>query len=426
MSHVYIIDGSRTPFLKARDRQGPFTAADLAIAAGRDLLLRQSVAVTDIDQVVVGCMIPSVDEATIARIIALRLGCGDNVPAYSVQRNCASGLQAIDSAAKDIRDGRADLVLAGGTDAMSHAPLVLNAGMTNWFMRFASQKTVGQRLKHLTTFKLGYLKFVISLLRGLTDPVVGVNMGQTAENLAHRFNITREQMDQYAVRSHQLLAQAFDEGLMTEVIPIYDGKGNVYLEDDGMRRDSTIEKLATLKPFFDKKFGRVTAGNSSQITDGAAMLLLASEKAVEKYHLPVLAKIVDVEWAALDPAYMGLGPVQSITPILQRHELALNDVDVYEINEAFAAQVLACLAAWQDDDYCKQHLGLAKAMGELSLDKLNVHGGAVAVGHPIGASGARVLLHVANVLKQRNAKRGIASLCVGGGQGGAMLIEREN
>jgi acetyl-CoA C-acetyltransferase len=191
-----------------------------------------------------------------------------------------------------------------------------------------------------------------------------------------------------------------------------------------VRRDSSIENLAKLKPFFDRKFGNVTAGNSSQITDGAAWLVLASEKAVKERNLPVLGRIVDVQWAGLDPSQMGLGPVQSATPLLVRHKLGLNDLDAWEINEAFAAQVLACLRAWADPTYCRDELGLDHAMGELDQSKLNVDGGAIALGHPVGASGARIVLHLLNVLKRTGGKRGMAAICIGGGQGGSMLVER--
>ena len=199
--------------------------------------------------------------------------------------------------------------------------------------------------------------------------------------------------------------------------------GTVYAADDGVRRDSSMAGLAKLKPFFDRKYGNVTPGNSSQITDGGVWLVLASEEAVKRHGLQPHGRIVDSQWAGLDPAQMGLGPVHAATPILQRHKLGLNDLDAWEINEAFAAQVLACLAAWQDAAYCKDELGLDAPLGALDPDKLNVDGGAVALGHPVGASGARIVLHLLQVLKRTNGKRGIASICIGGGQGGAMLVE---
>lgn len=420
---VFIVDGSRTPFLKAKGKPGPFSAANLAVAAARPLLARMPFDASDIDEVIAGCVMPSADEANIARIVALRLGCDQHVPAWTVQRNCASGLQALDSAAANIAAGRSNLVLAGGIEAMSHAPVLLAQSMVEWLGAWAKSRTFGARLKALSQLRPPHFKPIIGLLRGLTDPVVGLSMGQTAEILAQRFNISRTDMDAYAVRSHERLASAQDNGWLEEVETIYDTLGNFYKEDDGLRRDSAIEKLATLKPVFDRPFGNVTAGNSAQVTDGAAWLILANQATVDKYQLPVMGRVVDSHWAGLDPAQMGLGPVHAMTPILKRQKLALGDVDYWEINEAFAAQVLANVEAWQDSDYCRKELHISKPMGELDQSRLNIDGGGVSIGHPVGASGARIVLHLLHVLKRQQAKRGMASLCIGGGQGGAMLVE---
>lgn len=424
--NVYIIDGTRTPFLKARGKPGPFSAADFAVLAGRELLSRQTFSPDTVDEVIIGCVMPSEDEANIGRIIGLRLGCGLSTPGWTVQRNCASGMQSIDSATKDIQLGRHDLVLVGGTDAMSRAPLILKPEMTTWLAGFWGAKNIGSKLAMLGKLKPAYFSPIIALLRGLRDPLYGLNMGQTAEILADQFNITREEMDAFSLESHRRVAHAQDQGYLSEVITLYDAQARFYDKDDGLRREGSMEKLAKLKPFFDKPFGTVTPGNSSQVTDGAAMLLLASEKAVDKYKLPVLGRIVDMEWAALNPEVMGLGPVMAATPLLKRHGYGLSDIDYWEINEAFAAQVIACVRAWESDDFCHKHLGLNTAMGRLDMEKLNVDGGAVALGHPVGASGARIVLHLLHVLKRNNAERGIASICIGGGQGGAMLLEVED
>ncbi|MGC1182480.1 acetyl-CoA C-acetyltransferase [Legionella sp.] len=420
---VYVVDGSRTPYLKAK-RIGPFSGSDLAVAAGAALLNRQPFSPAALDQVILGSAMPGPDEANIARVVSLRLGCGDKVPAFTVMRNCASGMQALDNAAIEIASGRSDLILAGGTEAMSHAPLLFNHKMVSWLANWYGSKSVGQKLGLVTQFRPSYFAPVIALMRGLTDPIVGLNMGQTAEKVAYRFDITREQMDEFSLQSHLKLAKAYAENKMSEVIPIIDNKGHVYTQDDGMRPDSTIDKLTKLKPYFDKKYGMVTPGNSSQVTDGACLLLLASADAVKKYDLKVIGRIVDSQWAALDPSQMGLGPVHAATPIMQRHNLKPDDFDCWEINEAFAAQVLGCLAAWNNDEYCKIQLGLDKALGAPSMDKLNREGGAIATGHPVGSSGARIVLHVLKSLEQRNESRGIASICIGGGQGGAMYLER--
>ena len=421
---VYLVDGNRTPFLKARGRPGPFKHADLGIYAARSLLLRMPFAATEFDEVIFGSTMPGPDEANIARIVALRLGCGDQVPAYTVHRNCASGMQALDNAAMSIASGRSDLVLAGGIEAMSQAPLLFHPKMVNWLADWWGAKSIAQKFKVLGGFSPRLLAPVIALLKGLTDPVVGLNMGQTAEQIAYRFGITRAQMDQFALESHLKLHQAQQDNELSEVVPIFDSRGKVYDLDDGVRPDSTLEKLGRLRPAFDKPYGLVTPGNSAQITDGAAALVMASEAAVKKYDLPILARLVSTEWAALSPAEMGLGPAHAIAPLLKSQRLKVGDIDYWEINEAFAAQVLAVLAALNDKDYCKQQLGLRSAVGDIPTERLNIHGGGVSLGHPVGASGARIVLHLAKVLEQKNASTGVASLCIGGGQGGAMLIER--
>lgn len=421
---VYIVDGSRTPFLKAKGKPGKFSAVEFALGCAKPLLARQTFDAEQLDEVIVGCMMPGPDEANIARIIALRLGCGKNVPAWTVQRNCASGMQALDSAAADISLGRANLVLAGGVESMSHGPVLLNNAMVTWLGQLAMSKKPLDKLKTFADLRPHFLKPIIGLLRGLTDPVVGLSMGQTAENIAHRFNIDRLSMDRFAVRSHQRLAAAQESGLLDEIEALYDQQGHAYLHDDGVRKDSSIERLAKLRPVFDRQFGNVTAGNSAQITDGAAMLLLASEDAVKEYRLPVKGKLIDSHWAGLEPEQMGLGPVHAITPLLQRNNLSMSDVDYWEINEAFAAQVLGCIAAWQDEKYCREELGLEGTYGVLDQDRLNIDGGGVSLGHPVGSSGARIVLHLLSVLEKNDAKRGVASLCIGGGQGGAMLVER--
>ena len=425
---IYIVDGARTPFLKSKNRPGPFAAADLATQAGRALLMRQPFRPDELDEVILGCAAPSVDEVNIGRVAALRMGCGQKVPGWTVMRNCASGMQAVDSGINNVLAGRSQLVLAGGVDALSRAPLLYADRMVHWFSDMAAAKTTGQRLALFAKLPMKQLLApVIGIMKGLTDPMVGLLMGQTAENLAHRFGITREQQDAFSVRSHHRVAKAQDEGGLApgggEVEALYDRDGKVFPLDDGVRRDATPESLAKLRPFFDRKYGSVTPGNSSQITDGAAWMLLASEEALKRHGLEPIGRIADSEWAGLDPAQMGLGPVHAATPILKRHGLGLDDLDYWEINEAFAAQVLGCLAAWRDAKYCREELGLVGPLGDLNQEKLNVDGGAIALGHPVGASGTRIVLHLLKTLKRNKAKRGIACICIGGGLGGAMLVE---
>jgi acetyl-CoA C-acetyltransferase len=319
--------------------------------------------------------------------------------------------------------GRANLVLAGGTEAMSRAPLLYKPDMVNWFGRLNAAKSFGAKAAAFAQFRLSFLAPIIALMHGLSDPLCGMNMGQTAELLAYQFGITRAEMDAFAADSQLKAATAIDQKHLSEIATIYDHYGKFYNTDEGVRRDSTADKLATLKPVFDKPYGMVTAGNSSQVTDGAALLILASEAAVAKYKLPVLGKIIDTQWSGLAPEVMGLGPAYSSAQLLQKNKLAMSDIDFWEINEAFAAQVIACTKALASEKFCREQLGLSAAIGQIDPAKINVDGGAIALGHPVGATGARIVLHLLHTLKRTNTKRGVATLCIGGGQGGAMLVE---
>lgn len=420
---VYVVDGCRTPFLKSTGQPGPFRASDLAVAAGRQLLLRQPFEADELDEVILGCVMPGPDEVNIGRVAALRMGCPDTVTAWTVQRNCASGMQALDSAAVNISSGRSNLVLAGGTEAMSHAPLLLKPDMVGWLASWQKQRGFINRGKQLSRIKPTMLAPIIGLLRGLTDPTVGLSMGQTAEILAQRFAISRDHMDAFALASHIKLARAQNAQWLDEIVPVIAADGSVYEADNGLRGDSQFQQLAKLRPVFERH-GLVTAGNSAQVTDGAAWLLLASEQAVNDYQLPVLGQLLDCQWSGLDPSQMGLGPAYASAALLKRCNRSIDDIDFWEINEAFAAQVLACLGAMQDSDFSREQLDADAALGELSPDRLNVDGGAIAIGHPVGASGARIVLHLLKVLERKQAKTGIATLCIGGGQGGAMLVSR--
>ncbi|WP_341937177.1 acetyl-CoA C-acetyltransferase [Marinimicrobium sp. C2-29] len=422
---VYIVDGARTPFLKARGRPGPFTPVDLAVQCGRPLMLRQQLSPKAFDQVILGCVNVISEEMNPARVAALRLGMGETMPAFTVQINCGSGMQSIDTAYRYIQGGNANLILAGGTEALSHSPLLLQQRAVNWLADLQQSKSFLAKLKTLGRFSPGMFKPVIGLERGLTDPIVEMNMGQTAEVIAQLFGVTRHQADEYAVSSHHRLARAQSEGwLKEEIFPLIAPNGRIFNDDDGVRPDNSVEHLAKLKPVFERPYGRVTAGNSSQITDGASWVILASEEALKEHNLTPKGVIVDSYWAALDPEIMGLGPALSIAGLLKRHDLSIDDIDLWELNEAFAAQVLSCLAALEDETFCREALGVDKPFGRIDREKLNVDGGGVSLGHPVGTSGNRITLHLLNALERKGLKRGIATQCIGGGQAGALLIER--
>jgi len=293
---VYLVDGARTPFLKARGKPGPFTPVDLSVQCGRPLLARQTFDPQKLDLVILGCVNVVADEMNPARVAALRLGLGEDMVAFTVQINCGSGMQSIDTAYRYIRDGSHDMILAGGAESLSHAPLVLRQSASEWFGKLAMAKGPFDQAKAMAGLKPEFFKPVIGLERGLTDPVTELSMGQTAEILAHRFDISRKMADTYAMESHHRLAKAQKEGwLEDEVVPAIDRDGNVYEADDGVRPDSDLAGLAKPKPAFERPYGKVTAGNSSQITDGASWVILASEEAVEEHGLKPIARIVDSE-----------------------------------------------------------------------------------------------------------------------------------
>jgi acetyl-CoA C-acetyltransferase len=408
---VFIVDGSRTPFLKARTGPGPFTPVDLAVQCGRPLLARQPFAPDAFDQVILGCVNVIADEMNPGRVAALRLGMGEKMVAFTVQINCGSGMQSIDTAYRYIREGVSDMILAGGSEALSYAPLVWPQQGVRWFAGLATAKGILAKLAAIAKARPAYFKPIIGLERGLTDPITELNMGQTAEVVGHLFGVTREQSDAYASESHKRLAHAQENGFLKgEVETAFARDGKFYDHDDGVRPDSTPEKLATLKPVFE-------------ITDGACWTIVASEEAVAKHGLTPKAVIVDSQWSALDPSIMGLGPALSATEILKRNKLSLGDIETWELNEAFATQVLGCLAAWNDEKFCREILGLDGAAGQIDRARLNVDGGAISLGHPVGTSGNRIVLHLVNAMKRLGTKRGIATECIGGGLGGAMLIE---
>ena len=391
---------------------------------GRPLLLRQPFPPDAFDQVILGCVNVIADEMNPARVAALRLGMGETMTAFTMQINCGSGMQSIDTAFRYIREGSANLILAGGAESLSHAPLVYSRSAVNWYAKLFGARSLGARLSALLALRPGFFKPVIGLERGLTDPITDLNMGQTAELVAHLFHITRRQADEYSAESQQRLAAAQKDGHFAgELEPAFARDGTVFDYDDGVRPDSTADSLAKLKPAFERPWGKVTAGNSSQITDGASWVILASEDAVRVHNLTPKAVIVDSEWSALDPSIMGLGPVYCSTALLKRHQFGIGDIDLWELNEAFAAQVLGCLAAWEDAEFCRDALGLPGPAGRIPRDRLNVDGGAIGTGHPVGASGNRIVLHLVNAMKRLGKRRGIATECIGGGQGGAMLIE---
>jgi acetyl-CoA C-acetyltransferase/acetyl-CoA acyltransferase len=419
----WILGGVRTPFVKAGAAFRKVPSYELGRMAAAETIARAELDPGRIDEVIFGhCAMPS-ESANSTRIVALRAGVPERVPAFTVHRNCASGMEAVASALYRISAGDASLVLAGGMENMTQIPLQYTAEYAEWLEGLMRAKTPLAKLGQLTRFQMRMLTPRIAIVEGLTDLVCGLNMGQTAEKIAREFRITREAQDVFALQSHER-AIAAREKLREEIVPVFAAPKYEPIRDDiGPRDGQTLQALAKLKPYFDRRNGTVTVGNACQVTDGAAALLIGDEATAKGWPVPPLGRIRAFAFAGLAPSRMGLGPVFATAKALQRAGLTLADIDLFEINEAFAAQVLACTAAMKSDRFAKDELGLDHALGEIPMDRLNVNGGAIALGHPVGTSGARLLLTLLHEMRRRGVRRGLASLCIGGGQGAAFIVE---
>jgi len=429
---VAIISGYRSAMGKAGGAFKKIQADDLGARVLKEVLVRSNIDVNKIDEVIIGNVANPSHCANISRVIALKAGIPQHVPAFTVHRNCASGMEAMTTAMSKIQNGEAEIIVAGGVESMSNIPLFFGKKMTELFANLNKAKTLGQKIKTILSFRLSFLSPVVGVVQGLTDPISGLIMGCTAENVAKDFAISRQEQDKFSTRSHNLAEKAINDKIFAEeIVPIFnDDERNSKMieEDEGVRKGQTVEALAKLKPYFEKNTGTVTVGNSSQITDGACFVVLASESKAKELkqqnpQLEILGYINNFSYAGLDPSRMGLGPVFAIKKLLDKTALKISDIDLFEINEAFAAQVIGCQRALASKEFAKKHFNLDDAVGEISDDILNVNGGAVALGHPVGMSGARIIVHLLRELKRRNKNRGIASLCIGGGQGGAVLLE---
>ncbi|MFN8369662.1 MAG: thiolase family protein [Bacteriovoracaceae bacterium] len=430
MREVFIVEGRRSPQAKAgmdlKDVPVPYLCTNLI----QRILEATQIPAVAIDEVIVGNVGAPAKYPNIGRVIALEAGLPKEISAYTVHRNCASGMEAVSEAFLKVASGRSDLIFAGGVESMSQMPLIFSKEMTDIFVELMKAKTLPEKLTIFKKFRFPYLSPVIAIEQGLTDPFCGLNMGMTAELLAREFGISRLEQDTFANTSHHKTAAAMKEGkFKDEIVPIYIGKklDKILDTDVGPRESSTVEGLGKMKPYFDKKSGTVTVANSCPITDGGSMLLFASGEAVKKYKLKPIAKMVDYHFAGLEPERMGMGPLCAMYGAFKRTNLKVSDMDLFEINEAFAAQVLAVKKGFKDLEVAKR-FGINEVMGEIPEEKLNVNGGAIALGHPVGSTGSRLIVTLMHELKRRRlkdgkTKYGIASLCIGGGQGGATILE---
>ena len=428
---IAIIAGYRSPMTKASGALKNVSASDLGARVVREVLLRSKIDFNKIDEVIIGNVAQPADSANIARVIAMKAGLPKHIPAFSVHRNCASGMEAFSSAMSKIQNGEAKIILAGGVESMSNIPLFYGKKMTEIFAQLARAKTFGEKINVIKNFRLSMLQPVVGIMQGLTDPISGLIMGCTAENVARDLQISRSQQDEFALRSHFLASRAIANGIFRqEIIPVFnnDEKNSLMIEEDeGIRKDQKIADLKKLKPYFEKNTGTVTVGNSSQITDGACFAILMPESLAKEMSAEIGGEILgylrDFAYAGVEPSRMGLGPVFSTQKLFAKTNLTFADIDLIEINEAFSAQVLGCLKAFSSPEFCKENFNMNESLGEVNLDIVNVNGGGIALGHPVGMSGARIIIHLLRELNRQGKHRGLATLCIGGGQGGSCIVE---
>ncbi|HEX8274099.1 MAG TPA: acetyl-CoA C-acyltransferase FadI [Longimicrobiaceae bacterium] len=423
---VAIVEGCRTPFAKSGTAFRDLSAVELGKVAVRELIARADLDPAEIDHVVYGTVVQSVQEPNIAREVTLGAGIPPSVPAFTVGRACASSNQAITSGAEHILVGHADVVVAGGAESLTDVPILFSPEMRNALVRASKARSLPERVQ---AFRAIRPKHLAPVTPAIAEPTTGLTMGESAEKMAQENGISREEQDRWALRSHQLAAAATADGRLTEEIapvyvpPRYD---EVVTSDNGIRADSSLEKLATLKPVFDRKYGTVTAGNASPLTDGASAVLLMSEEKAKALGYEPLGYIRSYAYSSLDPGDQLLqGPVYAAPVALERAGLSMKDIDLLEIHEAFAAQVLSNLQWWDSDRVARERLGRDKAIGIPPEDRINVMGGSIAIGHPFGATGGRVTVTLLNELKRRGGQFGMISVCAAGAIGFVMIVERE-
>jgi acetyl-CoA acyltransferase len=418
-----VVDGVRTPYARAGTELKDVSAAELGRIVTTELLARTDFDAGALDQVIFGNIAQPPDSVNVARVAALKAGVPDRVPAFTVNRLCGSGLQSIVDACYRIAGGDAEAIVAAGVESMSNIPLLYSRESQEVFTGVFTAKTPGSRLVAALKFRPRHFKPEIGLQLGLTDAVCGLSMGETAEVLAKEHGISREEQDAFALRSHQRVALARKK-LAEEIVPVpipprYEA---VALQDNGVRENQTMEALAKLRPYFDPRFGTVTAGNSSQITDGGAATLVMSASAAKSHGYAPLGRIRGFAFCALEPERMGLGPAVATPAALKQAGVAWKDIGLVEINEAFAAQVLACARVFPSASWhAKYRTG--GPIGELDWDRTNVNGGAIALGHPVGSSANRLVITLLKEMRRRGTQFGLATMCIGGGQGGAVVVE---
>ena len=420
---VAIVDGCRTPFAKSGTDFRNLSAVELGKVSVRELISRSNLDVEEIDHLIYGTVVQSVEEPNIAREVGLGSGIPATVPAFTVGRACASSNQAITSGAEPIALGLADVVVAGGAESLTDIPILFSDEMRDALVAASKARTLPDRLKAFASIRPGHLK---PIAPAIAEPTTGLTMGQSAEKMAQENGITREAQDRWALRSHQLAAAGTEDGRLTaEIAPVY-VDGVAITRDNGIRADTSLEKLSTLKPAFDRRYGTVTAGNASPLTDGASAVLLMSEEKAKALGYEPLGYIRSYAYASLAPSDQLLqGPVFAAPVALDRAGLTMKDIDLMEMHEAFAAQVLSNMQWFESRKIAQERLGRSEAVGLPPEDRINVMGGSIAIGHPFGATGGRITVTLLQELKRRGENIGLITVCAAGAMGFAMVVERE-
>lgn len=419
---VAIIGGNRIPFVRSHTHYKNASNLDMLTASLKGLVQRFDLEGERLGEVAAGAVMKHTKDFNLAREATLSSSLSPRTPAYDVQQACGTGLEAAILVANKIALGQIDCAIAAGADTASDVPIGINESYRQMLLDLNRAKTVGQRLKILTRFRPS---FIFPQIPANVEPRTGLSMGQHCEIMAKHWGITREEQDQLTYNSHQNLIAAYDSGFFNDLISPFNG-----VERDGIMRNTPMEKLAQLRPAFDRQSGTLTAANSTTLTDGAAAVLLASEEWADSRNLPIQAYLTHSEVAAVDFHSQGeksegllMAPAYAVPRLLKKAGLSLQDFDFYEIHEAFAAQVLCTLKAWESEEFCAKKLGLSRPLGSIDRSKLNVKGSSVATGHPFAATGARIIATLAKILQQNGGGRGLISICAAGGQGVTAIVE---
>jgi acetyl-CoA acyltransferase len=422
---VAIVAGCRTPFARAGSELSRMSPVQLGTVAVRELMNRAELDPGHVDQLIFGTVVPSIPAPNVAREVSIEAGLPPTTPAFTVSRACASSNQAITSGAEMIRNGHADVIVAGGVEVLSDVPMLLSRSLRDALLSASKAKSLGARAKALAGIRP---KDFAPITPAIAEPSTGETMGESAERMAKENGISREEQDRWALRSHRLAAQGTADGrLKAEIVPTFvpPRYDTVLDHDNGIRADTSAEKLAALRPVFDRQYGTVTAGNASPLTDGASAVLLMSEERARERGIEPLGYIRDWAYSALSPRDQLLqGPAYAAPVALRRAGVSMKDIELWEMHEAFAAQVLSNLQALDSDDFARSELGLDAKVGIIDEDRINVMGGSIALGHPFGATGARLTTTLLNEMGRRGAGVGLVTVCAAGAMGFAMVLER--